>query len=230
MSFMKRYCGLLKTILCKTASKSAISLAPIAGLSATSGSLSITDINGDGKLDITFGVADNGSIQTYLGNGNGTFSLGTSFATSTTGGQIVLADINNDGIADILNARDGGNGVDIRYGNADATGRRNDRIARFDLTSIAGAREALIRTTRYLDRIGKEIGNLGALESRLSFASRTHSVTRENELSARSRIIDTDIAQESANLVRQQILQQSASAVLAQANLGPQLALKLLRE
>ena len=51
---------------------------------------------------------------------------------------------------------------------------------------------------------------------------------RENYIAAVSQIVDTDVAQESANLVKNQILQQASAAVLAQANQQPALTLKLL--
>ena len=51
----------------------------------------------------------------------------------------------------------------------------------------------------------------------------------ENQSAARSRIQDTDFAKETANLTRTQILQQAATAMLAQANALPQNVLSLLR-
>ena len=51
----------------------------------------------------------------------------------------------------------------------------------------------------------------------------------ENLSAARSRILDADIAQETSNLTKQQILQQSGVAILSQANQTPQLALQLLQ-
>jgi flagellin len=65
-------------------------------------------------------------------------------------------------------------------------------------------------------------------QSRLKSASNTLSIARENFDAAASRIQDVDIASESAESVRNQILQQAASAVLGQANLQPRIALKLL--
>ena len=53
--------------------------------------------------------------------------------------------------------------------------------------------------------------------------------SRENFAAAEGRIMDADVAEETANLTRTQILQQAGSAVLAQANLQPSLALQLLR-
>jgi flagellin len=51
---------------------------------------------------------------------------------------------------------------------------------------------------------------------------------KDNLGAARSRIIDVDVAEESANFARQQILVQSGTAMLAQANILPQAALRLI--
>ncbi len=71
-------------------------------------------------------------------------------------------------------------------------------------------------------------GNIGALLSRTESALGLNAATVEQYQAARSRILDADIAQESANLVRLQILQQATTAVLAQANQHPGIALSLL--
>ena len=63
-----------------------------------------------------------------------------------------------------------------------------------------------------------------ALESKMEYIS----VAQENYTASRSRIIDVDVAKESSSLIKNQILQQAAAAMLAQANLQPQIALQLL--
>lgn len=72
-------------------------------------------------------------------------------------------------------------------------------------------------------------GNLGTVEARLSSAIGSLQTSRENIQSAEARITDADVAVESAELTRINILQQAGSAVLAQANQLPQLAVQLLR-
>ncbi len=72
-------------------------------------------------------------------------------------------------------------------------------------------------------------GTLGGAESRLETAIAFVEVQRENFLAAESKIRDADIAQEVANFVRLQVLQEAGTAVLAQANLQPEIALKLLQ-
>ncbi len=71
-------------------------------------------------------------------------------------------------------------------------------------------------------------GTLGAAESRLNSAISNLQVARENFSAAESQIRDVDVASEAADLTRKNILQQAGSAVLAQANQQPALALALL--
>lgn len=70
---------------------------------------------------------------------------------------------------------------------------------------------------------------LGAIQSRFETTVQNLSVNAENLSSARSRIMDADFAQETANLSRTQILQQAGTAMVAQANQLPQQVLKLLQ-
>jgi flagellin len=69
---------------------------------------------------------------------------------------------------------------------------------------------------------------VGAAESRLRYTVDYLSVVRENTLAAESRIRDADVAEDVATLVRLQVLQQSQTALLAQANQQPATVLKLL--
>jgi flagellin len=71
--------------------------------------------------------------------------------------------------------------------------------------------------------------DLGAVQNRLESTSNNISVTLENISAARSQIVDADIAAETAELTRSQILQQAGVAVLGQANAASQIALSLLR-
>jgi flagellin len=68
----------------------------------------------------------------------------------------------------------------------------------------------------------------GAQQSRLSFAADMLAINKVNLESANSRIIDVDVASESANLAKQNILQQAGTAMLAQANQSQQSILRLL--
>lgn len=76
--------------------------------------------------------------------------------------------------------------------------------------------------------VGRSRASLGAKQNRLQYTISNLTNISENISAARSRIMDTDYAAETANLVRFQIMQQASIAILAQANMRPQAALSLL--
>jgi flagellin len=80
-----------------------------------------------------------------------------------------------------------------------------------------------------IETVGTERASLGAIQNRLQSTIRNLSNISENVSTARSRIMDTDFAKETAELTRAQILQQTGTTVLAQANQRPQAALSLLQ-
>jgi flagellin len=79
-----------------------------------------------------------------------------------------------------------------------------------------------------LDSVSDLRATLGAVQNRFEAVINNLSNVVENMSAARSRVLDADIAAETANLTRSAILQQAGTAVLAQANQQPQLALQLL--
>lgn len=97
-----------------------------------------------------------------------------------------------------------------------------------DLESQSAARQALDAINTAIVSVTRNRGTLGAAESRLDTAIRNLQVARENFASAESAIRDVDVAEEAAELTRVSILQQAGTAILAQANQQPQLALQLL--
>jgi len=97
------------------------------------------------------------------------------------------------------------------------------------LNSQEAARSALDAVKASIGSVTRQRGTLGSAESRLNVSITNLQVMRENFSAAESRIRDVDVASEAAELTRLNILQQAASAVLAQANQQPQLALQLLQ-
>ena len=97
-----------------------------------------------------------------------------------------------------------------------------------DAAQVA-SRSALAAVTAAVTSVNSLRGTLGTTEARLNTAINNLSTTRENILSAASRITDADVATEAAELTRLNILQQAGASVLAQANQIPQLAVQLLR-
>ena len=90
------------------------------------------------------------------------------------------------------------------------------------------SQESLAFVDDAMSFIGSARANLGALQNRLVTTSQSLATAEENFAAANSRIRDTDIAAESTNLAKNNILMNAATAVLSQANTQQQLALKLL--
>ncbi len=96
------------------------------------------------------------------------------------------------------------------------------------LEAQSAARLALDAINAAIVSVTRNRGTLGAAESRLDTTIQNLMTARENFQAAESRIRDVDVAEEAAELTRLSILQQAGTAILAQANQQPQLALKLL--
>ncbi|PPD33261.1 MAG: flagellin FliC [Methylomonas sp.] len=92
-----------------------------------------------------------------------------------------------------------------------------------------GARAAIDSIDEAIRRIDTSRANLGAIQNRFTTTISNLQSSIENQSAARSRITDTDFAVETANLSRNQILQQAGTAMLAQANQSGQSVLSLLR-
>lgn len=102
----------------------------------------------------------------------------------------------------------------------------------FNLTTAAGtatgASAAMTAIDDAIQLVDGKRADLGAVQNRFQATIRNLSNISENVSSARARIRDTDFAKETAELTRAQILQQTSTTVLAQANQRPQAALSLL--
>ena len=111
-------------------------------------------------------------------------------------------------------------------GNDNSGGTR----AKIDKDSSAGDIKTVIdNIDTALDTINGERATLGASQSRFAAVIANLQTAIENQSAARSRIVDTDFAAETANLSRAQILQQAGNAMVAQANQLPQQVMQLLR-
>lgn len=97
-----------------------------------------------------------------------------------------------------------------------------------DLTTARGAQDAISVIDGALAKIDRNRSTLGAVQNRLSSTVNNLSSISENSTAARSRIRDTDFTVETAQLTKNQILQQAGTSILAQANQLPQAALSLL--
>ncbi len=98
-----------------------------------------------------------------------------------------------------------------------------------NITTITGANAAIDVIKAAIEDVSTARSGLGALQNRLEHTINNLGVTTENMNAAESRIRDTDMAKEMMNFTKNNILTQSAQAMLAQANQIPQGVLQLLR-
>lgn len=96
------------------------------------------------------------------------------------------------------------------------------------VSSQANAQAVMAGMDSLIAVVDKKRAELGAVQNRFQSTIRNQSNVAENLTAARSRIKDTDFAQETASLTKMQILQQASSSILSQANQRPQVALSLL--
>ena len=97
------------------------------------------------------------------------------------------------------------------------------------VTSVSKANTAITKLNNAINQVSKHRAKLGAAQNRLEHTINNLKVTSENMTSAESRIRDTDMAKEIAAFTKNNILNQAAQSMLAQANQQPQGVLSLLR-
>jgi len=136
-------------------------------------------------------------------------------------GQIVLDSNRAFGISNVTSATD--------FFNTSAASSQLQSVGQIDISSVEGASRAIAQVDSALGAVSDQRSSFGALQARFSSVISTLQVSGENVTAARSRIMDTDFASETAALTRGQILQQAGTAMLAQANQVPNGVLALLR-
>ncbi|MFG3694315.1 flagellin [Stutzerimonas stutzeri] len=104
-----------------------------------------------------------------------------------------------------------------------------DTVQSIDIGSVDGAQKAIGIIDSAIAQIDNTRSNLGAVQNRFDNTIANLQSISENVSSARGRIQDTDFAAETANLSKNQILQQAGTAILAQAKQLPQAVLSLLQ-
>lgn len=205
---------------------------------------SILTVQINGETFTSTGVDDNitagGSLQFLDSTGTQTFTI------NTTGLTTAIANIRTD-LSDRANfisalnqgfARAGGSGLNFTVGSA-TTDVINVNVGSAATSSIFGGQSLNITTAANAQAAANVIDNaittvtslratVGALQSRFNFAANTIQSSIENQDSARSSLLDTDVSAESTSYASAQVQLQAGIAVLAQANQLPQGLLKLL--
>ena len=118
-----------------------------------------------------------------------------------------------------------GEDITIKVKNTDAT---TLSVQSLDITTSAGRDSALGKIDAAITNIDTQRSELGAIQNRLAHNISNSANTQANVADAKSRIVDVDFAKETSTMTKNQVLQQTGSAMLAQANQLPQIALSLL--
>jgi len=211
--------------------------APVA---ASSSAKQVTTLD----LSTTFGVLRNGdtvaytidgkaasavitSAQTVAGD-DSTWTMSAVTATNTTGktaGTVALTF----GAANKLVLTGGINNQSFVVDNVQVTRGVAADVAKTDISTFATATAALNVLDAAVASVNMKRADLGATANRLEYASDNMANVAMNARQSRSRIEDADYAAETTELARTQIIQQAATAMLAQANQSTQSVLKLLQ-
>lgn len=180
----------------------------IDGLSIGSGVAKVTTIDFDNILDVTKksgGVDPGTTVIISTSNASMNFQIG---AFSSQNFRLAIGDLRADALG---------------------FGRGSGRtISDIDITSITGANAALDIVDEALDQVNRTRSLLGAATNRLEATVANLSVSSENLSASESRLRDADIARESTEFTRNQVLLQAGISVLAQANFTSQGFLSLI--
>ncbi|WP_371192674.1 flagellin [Glaciecola sp. SC05] len=130
--------------------------------------------------------------------------------------------------AKFLVGANGGQNISINLSRASGFGASGLGVGAITVSTVVGASGALATLDTAISAVGAARADLGALSNRFESTIRNISNVAENISAARSQIKDTDFAAETANLTKNQILQQASLSILAQASQSPQSALALL--
>ena len=147
-------------------------------------------------------------------------------STTQFGSQNLLAGAFS---ATFLVGANAGQNISIQLSRTGGYGASSLGLSTLTVATVGGASAALAAIDSAIGIIDGTRADLGAIQNRFQATIRNLTNISENVSGARSRIRDTDFAKETAELTRTQILQQTSTTVLAQANQRPQAALSLLQ-
>ena len=154
-------------------------------------------------------------VVAFAGDGTSNISL-----RSTNGDEISIEAGDGSSAAEILAA--------VGFQERNAAGNTGS-ITSVSIDTADGAQRAIGIIDEAITQVSETRADLGAVNNRLDFTVANLANVSEKTSAARSRIIDADFAAETASLSRSQVLQQAATAMLAQANARPQQVLSLLQ-
>jgi flagellin-like hook-associated protein FlgL len=177
--------------------------------------ISVADVNGDGISDIVASNYNSGSgssASVILSNGDGTFKAPTIISTGTGPRATSVSDLNGDGVPDIVTANLNANSVSVALAKTTTT----NLTPVLNISTQAAALGAMGETSAVLDSLALETAEIGAHQSVLATHVQALSAARSNVEAAASRILDAEVAEETARLVRASIRLKGATSLLAQ--------------
>jgi flagellin len=154
---------------------------------------------------------------------------GTAATSTTTRSAVTLSSSGSEGITvgDLDGSSATASGFTVGY--TAATTSIGTGVSGIDLTTASSSQDALTTLDLAIDTITDSRAAMGAYQNRLTASIANLETTSMNLSASRSRILDTDYAKETTNLAKSQIIQQAATAMLAQANQSGQSVLALLK-
>ncbi|NBO41991.1 MAG: flagellin protein FlaA, partial [Betaproteobacteria bacterium] len=108
-------------------------------------------------------------------------------------------------------------------------GGSGSSITGLNVLSASSATDAIKSIDKAIEQVSMSRADLGAFQNRLIATVNNLTNVVTNTEASKSRIMDTDYSKETTNLAKSQIIQQAATAMLAQANQAPQMVLSLLK-
>ena len=186
------------------------------------------------QLQWTTAAATTGLYGVFTGAANWTagFSTGTVFSTSS-GFSAAYSIVRTGSIklrsSAAITVTGTGVSAALGFSTTSISVDTTNNLSTISLSTQTTSSDALAYLDATLSQLNSLRASLGAIQSRLDSTTNSLSVTLENVSSARSQIRDTDVAAETAELTRAQILQEAGVAVLGQANNSTTSALKLLQ-
>lgn len=197
----------------------------ITGLSFTS----VTTVDGEaGSYIIKANIDDANATAATKEKYDGltiTVTLDTSYASATTSGEVTVTDSNTLSLQ-IGSENEDSQRVSLQVGDMSSNGLGIDGIS---IATQEDAQSAIDTIKAAIKTVSATRADLGALQNRLEHTTNNLSTMSENLTSAESTIRDVDMASEMVDLTKNQILEQAATSMLAQANAQPQSVLSLLK-
>ncbi|ASJ97372.1 flagellin [Shewanella marisflavi] len=185
-----------------------------------------------GKIELVNENGDNISITGYSVSGTAVtaFTMDSYDADGNLSGSAVTAaaDVTASGYVEVNSSSSFTITGSTTAEALGATASSLASVSTIDIGTAEGAQSALAIIDSAIAGIDSQRADLGAVQNRMNFTINNLNSIATNVSDARSRIQDVDFAKETAQMTKQQILSQTSSAMLAQANQLPQVALSLL--